>query len=310
MAATDMGGYIYTSTDSGVTWTQRTGSGVRDWRQITSSSDGTKLAAVVNGDYIYTSTDSGVTWTQRTGAGVNYWTDITSSSDGTKLAALGTGMSFDIGCLCFRDGYIYTSTDSGVTWTQRTGGSEAWFSITSSSDGTKLAAVDNDGGYIYTSTDSGVTWTQRASAGVHPWEAIASSADGIKLVAVYSANSAGYIYTSADSGVTWTQRNVGAGARTWISVASSADGVHLYASEWNNLGVGYIWSSADSGATWTQQSGISPLLETITTSADGSITGVAIANSYIVTNTDCGGLGSGCGSGGSGSTPVMIWMEF
>ena len=44
-------------------------------------------------------------------------------------------------------GYIWTSTDYGATWTQRTtsGGSPStpkyWQSITSSSDGTMLAAV-------------------------------------------------------------------------------------------------------------------------------------------------------------------------
>lgn len=34
----------------------------RGWTSITSSSDGTKLAAVEYGGQIYTSTDSGVTW--------------------------------------------------------------------------------------------------------------------------------------------------------------------------------------------------------------------------------------------------------
>jgi photosystem II stability/assembly factor-like uncharacterized protein len=68
------------------------------------------------------------------------WRSITSSSDGTKLAAV----------VLF--GYIYTSTDSGATWTERqpiTGSTRAWQSITSSSDGTKLAAVADYGRYIY-----------------------------------------------------------------------------------------------------------------------------------------------------------------
>jgi hypothetical protein len=62
---------------------------------------------------------------------------VASSSDGTKLVA---GTSY---------AYIYTSVDSGATWTQR-GASQGWTSVASSSDGTKLAAVS--GGYIYTST--------------------------------------------------------------------------------------------------------------------------------------------------------------
>ncbi|MBF0518161.1 MAG: exo-alpha-sialidase [Nitrospirae bacterium] len=133
---------------AGWTWTQQTSAGNRDWGGITSSSDGTKLAAAVSwgtdgsGGYIYTSTDSGATWTEQTSSGSRYWGGITSSSDGTKLAA-GDEVS-----------YIYTSTDSGATWIERTSSdSRFWQSITSSSDGTKLAAgdgwgTDGSGGYI------------------------------------------------------------------------------------------------------------------------------------------------------------------
>jgi photosystem II stability/assembly factor-like uncharacterized protein len=67
-----------------------------------------------------------------------------------KLAAVANG------------GQIYTSTDLGTTWTARENNRE-WFSITSSADGTKLAAVVAGGGRIYTSIDSGATWTARES---------------------------------------------------------------------------------------------------------------------------------------------------
>jgi len=124
-----------------VGWTPRTSAGQHySLVSITSSSDGTKLAAVDNNGFIYTSTDSGATWTQQTNAGRRSWSSITSSSDGTKLAAVVSS-----------NGYIYTSIDSGATWTQQTSaGQRTWQSITSSSDGTKLAAVDNNNGYIYT----------------------------------------------------------------------------------------------------------------------------------------------------------------
>ena len=41
LAAVVDGGYMYTSTDSGVTWTQQTNSSARYWTSIASSSDGT-----------------------------------------------------------------------------------------------------------------------------------------------------------------------------------------------------------------------------------------------------------------------------
>jgi hypothetical protein len=171
--------------EAGYTWTQRTGTGSGWWKNVTSSSDGTKL---VTGDfspgYIYTSSDSGATWTQRTNSGARSWNGITSSSDGTKLAAADSDL-----------GYIYTSSDSGATWTQRTNsGARAWSGITSSSDGTKLAVVNGSSlGYIYTSSDSGATWTQQTSTGQLYWGAITSSSDGTKL-AVGDTDS-GYIYT-------------------------------------------------------------------------------------------------------------------
>ena len=49
------------------------------------------------------------------------------------------------------------------TWTSHRmtmgGDSQSWQSISSSADGTKLAAVA-DGGSLYTSTDAGATWTE------------------------------------------------------------------------------------------------------------------------------------------------------
>jgi len=86
-------GYIYTSTDGGVTWTERTTSGQRNWTSITSSADGLKLTAVGRECYIYTSTDGGVTWIERKVRKLDWdWIFITSSADGHKLAALGGGL--------------------------------------------------------------------------------------------------------------------------------------------------------------------------------------------------------------------------
>ena len=63
-----------------------------------------------------------------------------------------------------RNGNIWTSTNSGGTWTEdiSVGSIKKWYSITSSSDGTKLAAVVNVEN-IWTSTDSGATWTENTA---------------------------------------------------------------------------------------------------------------------------------------------------
>jgi photosystem II stability/assembly factor-like uncharacterized protein len=273
LAAVHYGGYIYTSTDSGVTWTTNSNlSGARNWYSIASSADGSKLAAVDNGyGYIYTSTDSGVTWTtNNNSSGQHYWRSITSSADGTKLAAGDY------------NGYIYTSSNSGATWTtnNNSSGQHYWYSITSSADGTKLAAGDWNSGYIYTSSNSGATWTtNNNSSGQHYWYSITSSADGTKLAAVDGNN--GYIYTSSNSGSTWTTNNNSSGQHYWYSITSSADGTKLAAVDYNN---GYIYTSSNSGVTWTTNNNSSGqrYWQSITSSADGSKL-AAGSNGYIYT---------------------------
>jgi photosystem II stability/assembly factor-like uncharacterized protein len=129
-------GLIFTSTNSGATWTQ-TSAFNNSWSAVASSVDGSKLAATVYGGGIYTSTNSGAAWTL-TSAPVLSWTSVASSADGARLLAASADS-------------IYTSTDSGVTWTQGTNAPSgaAWSSVASSTDGSKLVAVLNGGG-IYT----------------------------------------------------------------------------------------------------------------------------------------------------------------
>ena len=69
---------------AGWVWTPRESS--RNWSSVASSSDGTKLVAVVNGGQIYTSINSGVSWTPRESS--RNWYSVASSSDGTKLVAV------------------------------------------------------------------------------------------------------------------------------------------------------------------------------------------------------------------------------
>jgi hypothetical protein len=180
-----------------IMWTEQTSAGSRTWQSITSSADGTKLAAVVYDGRIYRSVNGGVDWTEVTSTSPanmttnRYWRSITSSADGMKLAAVAYG------------GRIYTSVNGGVDWTEVTSTSPAnmatnrnWRSITSSSDGTKLAAVVYNG-RIYTSSNSGVDWTEVISTSSadmtvnRTWQSITSSADGTKLAAVVIN---GYIY--------------------------------------------------------------------------------------------------------------------
>jgi hypothetical protein len=282
-------------------WTQ-TSAPNTNWYAVASSSDGTKLVASTAATYavggIYTSTNSGTTWTL-TSAPAGGWLSVASSSDGTKLVAVSINRETISETLV--GGIIITSTNSGTTWTQTSAPTnQNWWSVASSSDGTKLVAGINgtsssypqDQG-IYISTNSGWTWTQTSASG-GLWISVASSFDGTKLVAVAPGSSIGNsgIFTSTDSGTTWTQTSTPTEQQNWTSVASSSDGTKLIATasaeDYNNGG---IFTSTNSGATWTLTSAPDISWHSVASSSDGT-TFVAVAapityngGIYISTNS-------------------------
>ena len=83
---------------------------------------------------------------------------------------------------------IYTSTDSGDTWTPTLAPVEYYQSIACSADGSTLIAVTDFNitstgpGPVYTSTDSGASWVSNTVNGFF-WQTAVTSADGSKLVA-------------------------------------------------------------------------------------------------------------------------------
>ena len=206
--AAEGNGYIFKSTDSGTTWTQ-TNSGSRNWSTLAASSDGIRLIAAETGGFVHISTDSGANWNQQLGYG--NWTAVASSADGTRLfAARGSSVyiSTDSGAnwrswspgngnisavasssdgagliAAESSGYLYTSTNFGVSWTQRTtAGNRSWAAVASSSDGQILVAAASEG-YIFISGDYGETWTKQTSAGSRNWYSLWLSLDGTKILA-------------------------------------------------------------------------------------------------------------------------------
>ncbi|MBK9609132.1 MAG: hypothetical protein IPO58_22930 [Betaproteobacteria bacterium] len=248
----------YTSIDSGVTWTQRDAANARYWSSVASSSDGSKLVAAEGSNgFVYTSIDFGANWTQRASSGGRLWQSVASSADGSKLVAV-----------AYNDN-LYTSSDSGVTWTARDS-IRYWKAVASSADGSKLvAAAEGAGGQLFTSTDSGATWTPRESS--RNWVSLASSTDGSRLVA--AAGNA-QIYTSSDFGVAWTARET---SRQWAAVASSADGTRVVAAA---TGIG----PGGGGLIYTSVPVVNSLAASTTAGATGYLTGAqraAIELQYI-----------------------------
>jgi hypothetical protein len=246
------GGHIYISTDSGTNWTP-TSALAQDWTGVASSADGKILigSALYNADgtldgSICVSTNSGATWTP-----VHYGrcVSVACSADGSKLFAGPKGYSYVSQLListnfgatwntisdmapwsaiaCSADGVklvaayswlgsIYTSTNSGTTWTEYQPGpyaylSKYWDAVASSADGVTLVAAEHNEG-IWTSTNSGATWEETGAAvstGTIS-SSVAVSASGVRLmVAVYNAG-------PSWQGI-WTAVNP-----PWLSIAPSA----------------------------------------------------------------------------------------
>jgi prepilin-type N-terminal cleavage/methylation domain-containing protein len=205
----------------------------------------------------------------------------------TKESSPGVCSALPASAAALADSPAGPNTYTNITWTQQTSaGSRLWKAVASSSNGTKLVAVDNSPGYIYTSTDSGATWTARTSAGSKTWGAIYSSSDGTELVAGdTNGYSGGYLYTSTDSGATWTQRT-SAGSHYWYNIVGSSDGTKLAASA---QGGGYLYTSTDSGATWTEQTAAgTKSWDTIASSSDGTKLIAGDEDGYLYTSTNSG----------------------
>jgi hypothetical protein len=282
VAAVYAGG-IYTSTNSGTTWTLTSApsdGGVDSaWESVASSADGSKLVAA--GFYfnpIYLSTNGGANWSTNGPSGD--WQSVACSSDGNKIVAV-----------AYFNEPIFTSTNSGANWIQATNAPNGWWqSVACSADGTKFVVaaggIGGGPGPIYISTNSGADWAE-AFAPNQEWMSVASSADGTKFVA--AANS-GQIYTSSDSGMRWGQVQVP--SEPWSSVASSADGTKLIGVAYNLscsssspcTYSGGIFTSTNSGLGWTQTIGPSNYWLSVATSADG--------NKSVVTVSDGGIYGS------------------
>ena len=244
VAAVDRGGDIWTSIDSGSTWTQRVvGGAVRNWESIASSSDGSKLVAVAsNGSsngFIYTSSDGGATWsTNLAPSGNNKFTGVTSSNDGTYLAAT----TWSTG--------IFTSANSGQTWTLRTlpvpnaGGETHLQAVASSGDGSRLVTGSrlsgaSNGGIIFTSADYGASWKAYAQTSLD-YINFTSNGDGSRLAATIYGQAG--VSTSADFGASWTFQSVGASGQ--ISIASNIDGSLLFVGGYGgNLWTGKVPNS-------------------------------------------------------------------
>lgn len=251
--ATGTDGYIYSSSDFGLSWVKQiqsaVGSTVFRWVALTSSSSGRIIAAMKRDFNIYLSYDFGVQWRIQSLVAAAFQTnnngdgDVACSSDGRYIYA-----SFGINVL---ESFLYVSTDTGNTWSNIS--TPGFFSyIACSSDGGILVASSTNSAFV--SRDYGQTWVRGLSRQkqyefpVFLDVATSSSGGKLFLTSVYYvlvettgviSSMSNQVHISEDLGITWNliysesirtscgSSNLDCSGDVWLSLSSSSDGLSL-----------------------------------------------------------------------------------
>ena len=260
------GGHIWTSSDSGSTWSDRSGPGNQNWLGVAVTESSSVIYGVfstgANSGGVYRSADFGTSWTL-TNAPTNcsYVGVATSGSTNVSVACTGTGAG------------IYANTNAGVgasnTWSLSSGTTGLNFTdLRSSSNGSKLIASVWAGG-IYLASDGTFAYVNKVSSPLtsYCWSGVGINSDGTKLIAVERGapgyGTGGNVFISTDSGSNWVASsgangaNAGAANGDWMSAAISSDGSTLAVVAFGSPS--RISVSQDGGTTWMAQSGTSSL---------------------------------------------------
>ena len=235
---------VWRSADGGAIWAAvNTGLTNQAVRSLTVAADGTLFAGTTAGG-IFRSTDGGGSWA-KVGAGVTE-SDIISlaaspnyATDGTIFAGTGGG--------------ILSSTDRGLTWTQRADFDNSVNDIVvlPSTPLTLFAAGDDR---LAKSSDGGMNWTNlNVASSPGSFAAVAASpnyAVDQTLFAGTRWNECGKLYKSTNGGLTWGQVNHGGWCEIRdiaLSPAYPTDPTIFVGADWNGL-----YQTTNDGNEWTR----------------------------------------------------------
>ena len=263
-------GKLWTSTNSGVTWTQRTTPALTNgnWQGAAISSDGTIMAAVDataesgTTGRVWTSIDSGATFLKQTGVSLGVYDEVAMTVNAGTITVVATANNS--GDIWIGTCTSSCSTTGGWTWSDQTSPAgihnKTWRGVAIDSTGTKIVAVINSGD-IWTGTYSGSwSWTDQTVAGSRAWLGVTMSSDASKIAAtvnggdVWTAQAVGTgSCSSSATGYCWTDQS-GGGSKPWFHIAGSANGTRLLAAS-SASGTASLWVSNDSGVSWLAQPG-------------------------------------------------------
>ncbi len=191
------------------------------------------------------------------------------------------------------NGYIYSSSDYGKTWTIYSNASQAltlpWSCVSISGTGQyAIAGTSNNFGRIYCSSDYGRTWTNNNTTLLKSWKCVSISASGKHAIA---GNNSDQCYLSTNNSTTtitkdltdvfdplwkyntWTASNSVVPTKSsitvldqfWSSLKMSLNGNFAIGCIYN----GFIYYSQDYGMTWAKSNAPSAFWTSVSMSATG-----------------------------------------
>jgi hypothetical protein len=219
---------IYTSTNSGATWTPAGMPPMGSWnngiRSMISSADGSKLFVFytdgTTNSGVYVSTNWGTTWSLVAGIDED-WSAVICTADGIRLAGITQGSNPQ----------VFVSTNGGIDWLSASAiPGQTVCSLLSTANGSKLMAADSAG--LFISSDWGTTWSETNTT---TGGDIVGSADGSLLLGMRlnPANGNYDICTSTNLGASWTSNSLPEAPWSWV--ACSADGNELMVTGTNGI---------------------------------------------------------------------------
>lgn len=183
-------GYIYYSNNYGRAFTKSKAT-PDYWYSLTSSQGGSLVFATSS--YVSRSIDGGNTWSKTTLPQRN-WMAVAMSTDGSRVVAVAGADQYSD----YHTGGIYTSSDSGNSWTMTSASTNLdWSTVASDQTGQYLQAAATGNGQ-YFSNDWGKTWFLNALApNPASWKKITSDRSGqSSAVGIISGSSGRIIYGS------------------------------------------------------------------------------------------------------------------
>ena len=278
---------VYSSVNSGATWTTRTsdyGDGIDIQNMI---SDFNYLYIIFSGGkIIYRSSNNGVSWSAVNSTLGTHTTGnwMASASDSNNVLYIIDGAQ-----------KIWKSDNSGVTWTSgadfngATSNDVKGITVNSSND---IYAVDGAKG-VYSSSNQGTSWTQKTSDYGGTTGTDGMTSDGIGNLYILLDKG---IYKSTNSGTTWSVINSS-------FTPYSQDGAYIISDESSNLYIldvdGRAFKSANSGVLWSE---VGDINGGVSNDPKGFTNYLKATNlTYQVRNCSLSGCGDGTFRGSDGT---------